>query len=359
MDFRPKIQLDFNALKHNLSIAKQSAPNSHIMAAIKANAYGHGLIPCAQALQQADAFAVARICEGLELRQAGFQHPIVILEGANNTAEIQTALEQHFILVLHHISQLSLIKKIKKPLKIWIKIDTGMHRIGFLPDQIHSILAPILNHPYLQLQGLLTHLANADNPNDPKTAQQIQQIQTIFKRVQNQTPQKLVLSIANSAGILAWKASHQTWNRPGIMLYGASPIINTTADTFNLKPVMTFKSRIIAIQNYQKGDTIGYSGCYCCPKKMRVGVIAVGYGDGYPRHAKNGTPILIHKKKCQLLGRVSMDMISVDLTSIPQAKIGDRAILWGKELAIEEIATQCDSISYALFCGISERVIRK
>jgi len=348
MDFRPKIIIDPRAFAHNLMIARQSAPNSLIMAVIKANAYGHGLIVAAEALKQADAFAVARIGEAVTLRKAGFQQKIMVLEGANNVFEVNQAVQYQLILVLHQIEQLYLIKK---PLPIWLKVDTGMHRLGFSPNNITRALQICLENANLQLQGVLTHLANADDPQDSTSDQQIALFDQLISA-------DLTASIANSAGILAWKQSHRDWNRAGIMLYGANPLIHQQQN-FNLKPVMTFKSRIIAIQDYQQGDKIGYGGHYQCQQATQIATIAVGYGDGYPRHAKNGTPILIRQQYCPLVGRVSMDMIMVDISLLKSVNIGESVILWGAGLPVELIAHASNTISYDLFCGITERVIRE
>ena len=358
MNYRPKIVIHQKALQHNLKIAQQAAPQSKTMAVIKANAYGHGLLHVAKTLKNADAFAVARVDEGIALRQAGIQQEIVILEGFNNLNERQATIKYHLTAVIHQPHQINLLTKIKSnPIHIWLKIDTGMHRLGFSEDEIIQQIKKLNGLKNIHIKGLLTHLADADNLiAQTTTNQQINQFKRVYQQINQANSLK---SIANSAGILAYKKSHQTWNRAGIMLYGASPFMGKTGKDHQLKPAMTFSSRLIAIQSYKKGDKVGYAGTWQCPKDSIIGVVAVGYGDGYPRHAKNGVPVLIRNHYCPLVGRVSMDMISVDLSAITQPKIGDKAILWGKKLAVEIIAEQSETIAYELLCGITARVQRQ
>jgi alanine racemase len=227
-----------------------------------------------------------------------------------------------------------------------------MHRLGFNPDDVKSIgqrleKVDTVNHPI----KFMTHLANADDKHDEKT---LNQVNAFYKSIEDITVEET--SIANSAGIFGWPQTHASWNRPGIMLYGVSPFINAVADDLNLKPVMTLSSSLIAIKQLKKGDAIGYGGSYVCEKDMNIGVVAIGYGDGYPRHAKTGTPVLVNNKRCALVGRVSMDMICIDLSEQANAKVNDPVTLWGDGLAIEEIAECADTIAYELLCGVTRRV---
>lgn len=348
-----KAVIDLSSCRDNLSVAKQAAPNSKCIAIIKANAYGHGMVKIASSLSEADAFGVARIDEAIQLREANITTPILLLEGFSSENELNLVREYKLDSVVHNENQLQLLEKSNaEPITIWLKIDSGMHRLGFNPDDIKGVIQRLekctsVNHPV----NLMTHLANADDKNDDKTLRQIDSFyQTINELSDNET------SIANSAGILGWPQSHVSWNRPGIMLYGVSPFIDSTACEHDLKPVMTLSSQLIAVKKVCKGETIGYGGTYICDKDTTIGVVAIGYGDGYPRHAKTGTPVLVNGKRCSLLGRVSMDMICVDLSEQDTAQINDPVVLWGDGLPVEEIAESADTIAYELLCGVTNRV---
>lgn len=344
--------IHLSACRHNLSIAKQAAPDSKVIAIIKANAYGHGMVDIAKALHDADAFGVARIDEAVELRKANITQPILLLEGFFSENELRLARKYKLDSVIHTEEQLQLFEKYAgEKINVTIKIDSGMHRLGFVPDKVKDAFQRLQHCDVHQAIKYMTHFSNADDKNDNKT---VKQIDLFYKVIDSEL--KIEVSIANSAGILGWPQSHAQWNRPGIMLYGVSPFINSTASEHNLKPVMTFSSKIISIKDVKKGETIGYGGTYRCEKEMTVGIVAVGYGDGYPRHAKTGTPVLVNGQRCSLLGRVSMDMICIDLSEHVKAKINDTAILWGDGLAIEEIAESAETIAYDLLCGVTNRV---
>ena len=348
----PRACIDLSALQHNLQISRQHTPKAKQLAVIKANAYGHGLVQVAQALEAADAFAVARIGEALQLREAGINKPIWLLEGVFNSAELEQAQQHGLDLVVHQVEQVDLLRQAAGPgLNICLKVDTGMHRLGFKPQQVHDMYQALLSCQVVNPSiCLMTHLANADDQNDPYSLQQCECFQQVCAEIKTEQ------SIANSAGILAWPKSHSDWVRPGIMLYGTSPFINDTAANWDLQPVMTLSTELIAINEFKKGDAIGYGGQWVCPKDMRVGVAAIGYGDGYPRHAGNGTPVLVNDKRCELVGRVSMDMICIDLTHCPGARLGDDVVLWGKGLPAEEVANKAGTITYELFCRLTSRV---
>jgi len=351
-------EIDLAALRHNLNIVRRAAPSSHIVAVIKANAYGHGIVRTAKALSDTDAFGVASIDEAVQLREAGISQRIVLLEGVFAPDELELVVKYNLDLVVHNHAQVEMLEQgpaSNSTISIWLKLDTGMHRLGFSVDTLPGIVERLQNISNTTIPVILmTHLANADDLQDKLTSIQLECFNAAVKKLGQQ--QKLETSIANSAGILAWPASHTDWVRPGIMLYGISPIHGKTAKDFDLQTVMSVKSKLIDIQSLKKGDAVGYGGTWVCPEDMRVGVVAFGYGDGYPRHAKNGTPLLINNKRASLIGRVSMDMITVDLRDHDDAKAGDEVELWGKSLAVEEVARSADTIAYELVCGITQRV---
>lgn len=347
-----QVRIDLNALRHNLHQVREAAPNSRVMAAIKANGYGHGLVRVAQALASSDGFAVASIDEALVLREAGIQAPITLLEGFFHADEIPLASQYRLDLLLHHSQQIDLLEQtpFSQTIRAWLKVDTGMHRLGISPQQVAAQWRRLEAHPNLEPLGQMTHLANADEINHPATRSQL----ATFHQATDELPG--LQAIANSAGILGWPQSHADWVRPGIMLYGVSPFVGGRAGEHDLRPVMTLTSELIAVNRMNKGDAVGYGGRWVCPESMPVGVVAVGYGDGYPRHAPDGTPVLVNGRRVPMIGRVSMDMITVDLRSQPDAAIGDPVVLWGEGLPAEEIAEQAGTIAYELFCGITSRV---
>jgi alanine racemase len=360
--------IDLTALTANLEQVRRHVPGSHISAVIKANGYGHGMLRVARALQQVDAFAVASIDEALDLRLAGIDRPIVLLEGFFTVDELALIQRHRLTIVVHHEEQLRTLESITvgpqleadTPLSVWLKLDTGMHRLGFPPSLTASLVERLQRCPLVDpALVLMTHLANADDRRDSLTERQIAWFNDAVAGLDD--TDGMDFSIANSAAVLGW--SRQTrvgtgpaWVRPGIMLYGVSPFVDTTAADHDLRPVMTLKSRLIAIRELKAGDAIGYGGTWYCPEDMRVGVVAIGYGDGYPRAAGNGTPVLLNGRRAPLVGRVSMDMITIDLRGHEKAAIGDEVILWGNGLPVEEIAACVGTIAYELLCGVTHRV---
>ena len=344
--------LDLSALSHNLSRVRQLAPGRRVMAVIKANAYGHGMVKAAKAMHDADAFAVACLDEALILREAGIAQPLILLEGFFNAAEVPLVTKHQLIPVVHHEDQVDILERnsVTAPLSIWIKVDSGMHRLGVAPEKIAEIWRRLNACGSVQILGFMTHLANADYRNDPSTPQQVNNFTEAVE------PYPGLRSIANSAAILTWPQTHGDWVRPGIMLYGVSPFSDSQGDIHGLKPVMSLYSRLIAVNHFKRGDRIGYGGEWECPEDMPVGVVAIGYGDGYPRHAKNGTPVLVNDKRAPVIGRVSMDKICVDLRTQPQARCGDPVCLWGAALPVEEIARYASTIPYELLCRVTSRV---
>ena len=344
--------LDLSAIAHNLTRVRELAPGRSIMAVIKANAYGHGMIKAANALREADAFAVACLDEALILREAGFAHPIVLLEGFFSAAEFPLLSRHHLITVVHHEEQLIMLERAKlgAPLPVWIKVDSGMHRLGLAPDQVAAAWRRLNACGSVHVLGFMSHLANADDRNDPMTLQQ----QSCFSQAVGDYPG--LRSIANSAAILTWPQTHGDWVRPGLMLYGVSPFADRVGENHGLQAAMSLQSQLMAVNRFKRGDRIGYGGEWECPEDMPVGVVAIGYGDGYPRHAKSGTPVLVNNKRVPLIGRVSMDMICVDLRNQPQARSGDPVCLWGAALPVEEIARYAGTIPYELLCRVTSRV---
>ena len=347
------VRLDPGALVHNLQRVKAAAPGQRVAAAVKADGYGHGLVRVARALTDVDAFAVAAIEEAQILRRAGVQQRILLLEGVFEAAELPRCARQGLNIAIHHPEQVRMLEtaRLDRPLRVWLKIDTGMHRLGLEPETVRAIFRRLVECPSVAPAiGLMSHLARADERDSDFTLEQLQ----IFEQATAGLPG--ARSLANSAGILGWPQTHFDWVRPGIMLYGASPFVDRLATDEGLKPVMTFQTRLISIKRLQQGDPVGYGGTWICPEDMDVGVAAVGYGDGYPRHAPSGTPVLVNGREATLIGRVSMDMITVDLRQHPEARIGDPVVLWGEGLPVERIARAAGTISYVLMCGITARV---
>ncbi len=355
--------IDLVALQHNFKRVSDFSPHSKIMAVIKADGYGHGILRIARALDEADGFAVASIEEGLLLRNAGINKPVFLLTGFHHGDELNELHKYNLTPVIHSHEQLSRLARwkkttdAKKELNIWCKLDTGMHRVGFDPDEITIIQNQINDIENVNLAGIMSHLANADHPNDDN-GQESKTDEQILLFTQSVKSLSLEKSLANSAGIVAWQKSHFDWVRPGIMLYGSSPVLDKKATDLGLLPVMTLESEIISIKKMKKHDAIGYGGDWTCPEDMSVAVVAIGYGDGYPRSATTGTPVAINGKRTQVLGRVSMDMITVDLRGFEHARIGDRVELWGQNIPVDEIAAFCNTISYELMCQVTSRVPR-
>jgi alanine racemase len=348
-----RVVIDKQALKHNLQRVREFAPNSKIMAVIKADAYGHGIVRVAQTLNNADAFGVACLEEAEELRAANVSNTIVLLEGPHKAIDLSRIVELQLDVVIHDEAQVEMLEqaKLSEPLQAWLKIDTGMHRLGVPMDNAKELLQRLLDCQNVKpLPKLMTHFATANEQDNPLTQKQKKQFNQLCEELDYEK------TMANSAAVINFPETHVDWIRPGLMLYGVSPMKEGRASEHQLKPVMTLESEIISVKYLSKGDSVGYGATWCCPEDMPVGVIAAGYGDGFPRHAKSGTPILVNDVRCSLIGRASMDMLTVDLRNQPNAKIGDRVVLWGESLAIEEVAQHADTIPYELMCGVHKRL---
>ena len=348
------VHLDLDAVRHNLAQVKRYAPSQKIMAVIKANGYGHGIARVARVLDEADGFAVARVDEGVRLRKAGISQPITVLQGFVCKEELELMLQHQLDAVINTPQQIEILQQqssAESALSVWLKMDTGMNRLGFKGPDFNAAYEQLLTCSIVkQPINLITHFANADDLLDDKTRRQVE----LFNDAVQGYPGER--SIANSAGIIGWPNIVSDWVRPGLMLYGCSPFPGKTGADFGLKPVMSLHSRLIAVKNVAAGETIGYSGTWQCPLDTLLGVVSIGYGDGYHRRMQNGTPVLVNGQRVPLIGRVSMDMITVDLNSQPNAQPGDPVTLWGPDLPVEEIAHHADTIPYTLLCGITQRV---
>ncbi len=346
-------RIDTAALQHNLQRVREYAPSSKVLAVIKANGYGHGLATVANALNDADAFAVGNIQEAIALRQINPTKPIVILQGASSQEELELCLRHDFQPVIHSLYQLDCYEQLalSQKITVWIKIDSGMHRLGMSSGDYQVLLQRIESIESIHKPvTVMSHLACADEPANEHNQLQMNQFNT------QTSDHKGLRSLCNSGGVVNFPEAHFDWVRPGIMLYGISPNDGQEAADQNLKPAMTLSSRLIAINHVKADESIGYGASWQCPEDMKVGVISIGYGDGYPRHAPSGTPVLIQGQRCPLAGRVSMDLLTVDLRELPNAQIGDEVVLWGEGLPIEDIARHSNTIGYELVCRLTARV---
>ncbi len=322
------------------------------MAICKANGYGHGLVEVAKTLTTADAFGVARIQEAYALRQGGINHPIVLLEGFFEEADLPKLVTDKIETVIHCEEQLIAIEEsnLAAPLKVWLKIDTGMSRVGILPEQVAQFYQRLKASPNVASNiTLMSHFACADDLSSDMTAHQLD----LFHRIEQAYPAPS--SLANSAAIINYPSTHKDVIRPGLILYGATPSIEHDK-SLGLKPVMTLKSRLIAVKKIHAQSTVGYGATWKSKHDTIIGIVAIGYGDGYPRHAKTGTPVLVNGRRVPLIGRVSMDMLTVDLGAKAEERNGDEVILWGDDLPVEEIALNAETIAYELLCGLTARV---
>lgn len=348
--------IDLAALKHNLGIVRRYAPQSKVLAVIKANAYGHGLLPVAKALSDADGFAVACLSEALALRRVTSQR-IVVLQGFQSADELIGFSDNKLEPVLHQQWQLDAVLQsvvLGQPLSVWLKLGTGMHRLGLdadsLPEGLRGILSALQTNNNVFGVQLMTHMACADNRSDGFTVLQLQE----FARLTDNF--ELPRSVANSATLVGWSESRLEWLRPGIMLYGVNPFDEGVGVELDLQPVMKLSTRLIAVDECKKGDMVGYGGHWVCPRDMRIGVAAIGYGDGYPRHAPNGTTVLVGGRRASVVGRVSMDMLTLDLSECEDANVGAEVTLWGGGLPVEEVAAVAGTIAYELLCSVYGRV---
>lgn len=349
-------RLDLAALRHNIGHARALASQSKVMAVVKANAYGHGALTIAKTLEPlTDALAVACIEEALELRAGGITAPILLLEGFFEESELATIAAENFWLCIDNEWQISCMEKteLQHPVRVWLKINTGMHRLGIDTDSAENAYKRLKNNANVADDIVLcTHFASAEDMHSTQTQQQIDRFNAVCANLPGER------SAANSAGLLGWPNSHFDWVRPGYMLYGNSPFPASHENTETLRPVMTLTSAIISIRDVAVGESVGYGANWTADKPSRIATVTVGYGDGYPRLAHNGTPVLVNGQRASLAGRVSMDMITVDITGLEDVKRGDEVVLWGKGLPVGEVAKHAQTIGYELTTRMPARTPR-
>lgn len=343
--------IDLPALRQNLQIVRRAAPTSRLWAVVKANAYGHGLSRVWSALSGADGFAMLNLEEAILLREHGWKGPILMLEGFFHADELALFDKYRLTTSVHSNWQIKALQqaKLHAPLDIYVKVNSGMNRLGFMPDRLHTVWQQLRALNNVSAMTLMSHFADAENPQGI--------IEPMCRIEQAAEGLDCPRSLANSAATLWHPEAHFDWVRPGIVLYGASPS-GQWQDVANsgLKPVMTLSSEIIAVQNLQAGEVVGYGGRYRTSGEQRIGIVACGYADGYPRVAPDGTPVLVDGVRTRTVGRVSMDMLAVDLTPCPQAGIGAPVELWGKEIKIDDVASACGTVGYELMCALAPRV---
>jgi len=342
-------RIDLSALHNNLRVVRRLS-SSRIMAVVKANAYGHGLLRAAEALNEAEGFALLDVRDAIALREAGYRQTILLLEGFFTADELPLLAEYELTTVIHSLSQLAMLDAYprRKGLSVWLKVNSGMNRLGFTPEQVPAVMEQLKAHPAIREVTLMTHFSHADEAEG--VAAQHERFRGLA------ADYRVPRSLANSAALLRYPATHGEWVRPGIMLYGASPFAETSAEQLGLKPVMTLSSQIISVRELKAGDRVGYAGLFRADQTTRIGTVACGYADGYPRHAPTGTPILVNGQRTRTLGRVSMDMLGVDLSNLPDAEVGSRVTLWGAGMPVEEVAAAAGTISYELLCALTARV---
>ena len=348
-----KVVIHLAALRHNLSRVRELAPGCRVMAVVKADAYGHGLVRVAGALADADSFGVACLEEAEQLREAGVTRPLVLLEGPFAADELPRIAALGLEMAVHHEEQLRMLEqaRLPVPIRVWLKLDSGMHRLGFAPDAVREAWQRLRACASVDPDiVLMSHMANASDPASTLVRQQLACFDAVAADLGG------VRSMANSAGILHWPDSHYDYVRPGLMLYGVSPMDGTVAADHGLLPAMHFESRLISVKNLKRGDPVGYGAAWSCPEDMPVGIVAAGYGDGFPRHAGTGTPVMVNGVRSRIVGNASMDMLSIDLSPQPRARIGDPVQLWGDQLPVEEVAGHAGTIPYELLCGVQPRL---
>lgn len=345
--------IDISAMRHNLSIAKQHAAGAKAWAVVKANAYGHGLAFGMKGFADAEGLALIEPDAAVRLREMGWTKPVLLLEGFFEPADLAVVERHGLDVVIHNDEQIDMLENaaLASPLRVHLKMNSGMNRLGFRPETYRAAYARLRAIDAVSKISFITHLANADDPANPRMpfGEQVRRFQDVCNQLSGER------SIANSAANLLNPELSRDWVRPGIMLYGGSPGGKSAAE-FGLRPAMTLTSEIIGLQTIQAGEAIGYGSCFVATRKMSVGVVACGYADGYPRHAPNGTPVLVDGKKTAIAGRVSMDMLSVDLTDIPGARVGSKVTLWGDDLPIDDVASAAGTIGYELMCALAPRV---
>lgn len=349
----PRAEISRAALQHNMARLREIAPQSQVMAVVKANGYGHGLLNVASCLDNADGFGLARLEEALMLRSGGISAKLLLLEGVFRVDDLHKLVEHNIETVVHHSSQLDMLEQVSlsSPVTVWMKIDSGMHRLGFTPEEFQAMYERLMNCSNVAKPiHFMTHFACADEPDNPMTQSQHE----VFTGLIRDLPGHRTL--ANSAGTLYWQETQADWVRAGIALYGASPVMGDLGRDHGLQPAMELVSRLIAVRDHKAGEPVGYGSYWTAKQDTRLGIVAIGYGDGYPRNAPEGTPVWVNGRLVPIVGRVSMDMLSVDLGMNASDEVGDEAILWGKELPVELVAEHIGTIAYELVTKLTPRV---
>jgi alanine racemase len=343
-----RARIDLSALRHNFGVAKRLAPRSRVWAVVKANAYGHGLARTARALDAADGLALIELEAAIELRRAGEKRPILLLQGFYSPKELEPIAGHALAVVVHDAEQIAMLEKVRNAanVPVYLKLNSGMNRLGFAGNEFRGALERLRR--CAGKVTLMTHFADADGKLG--VAWQMERLAAMTAGLQ------LPCSLANSAAILRYPQTHADWMRPGIMLYGCSPFADETAAALGLEPAMTLASELIAVRDLRAGDSVGYGCTFVADAPMRIGIVACGYADGYPRHAPTGTPILVSGRRTRTVGRVAMDMLFADLTGIPETAIGTPVTLWGEGLSADEVAASAGTVSYELLCALSPRV---
>jgi alanine racemase len=363
VSFGARAEIRLDALKHNYKILRNAVPGSKVMAAVKANAYGHGLVTVSRALADVDALGVARLVEAKKLREAGIDKSIVLMGGVIDPAEFALAVALRCAVVIHSASQVDILEASNEAVtRIWLKVDTGMNRLGVRPEDVPALIARIRAAGAGCEMGLMTHLANSDEISDPMSKCQIDRFYKLADNFDGD------VSIANSAALMGlgdqidapdlWTNTGDQWIRPGVSLFGVSPIIGKTARELNLRPVMQFESSLIAVKPIFKGERVGYGGCWQAKRDSMLGIVAAGYADGYSRFLPSGTPVLLNGRRVPLAGVISMDMCAIDLGPRARDKIGDTVTLWGDGLPVEEVAAFANASAYTFICGVVDRAGR-
>ena len=342
--------IDLTAIAANVARVRRYAPGAEVIAVVKANAYGHGLLRVLPALSDADGVALIELDGALALRAAGYRRPILLLEGFFEARELDSIGREAIGVVVHDLEQVRQLEsaQLERPIDVYVKANTGMNRLGFAPEQVAPVCSRLAGAGSVASVRLLTHFARADEDDG------IAEAKRRFEQATAHLPYRR--SLANSAGVVRYAAVGGDSVRPGIMLYGATPFASRSAQSLGLAPAMTLTSKLIAVQTLAPGDSVGYGGTFHAPRPMRVGVVACGYADGYPRHAPNGTPVLISGHRVPMAGRVSMDMLTVDLSDVPEATVGTDVVLWGDGLPVDDVAAAASTVGYELLCAVAPRV---
>ena len=355
----PVAHIDRSALAHNLGVVRARTAGSRVLAVVKANAYGHGVLWAVRAFSAADGFAVARTREALELRRAGIDRTILVLGGLADRESLGRIAQERIDTVVHAHEQVEMLRSRHEgpPVRVWVKVDTGMHRLGFPPAELPAVWSELEHlRGVAQPVHLMSHFARADEPGGAVTARQIACFDEALAGLAGSAPPPA--SLANSAAVLGAPAAHREWVRPGVMLYGVAPMVGGRAVDHGLRPAMTLTAPLVAVKTIEAGSPVGYGGAWTAPERMRLGLAAIGYADGYPRHAASGTPVLVGGRRAALAGRVSMDLIALDLRGCPEARAGDPVTLWGEGLPVEEVAEAAGTIGYELVTRLGPRVVR-